>query len=206
MRLIPTTALALVATLVVILAGLAHPAAQAQPQPPGYQYVQEPAGKHVLPFIVANGYMLVVDWGDGSMASRRAEVRVPGDPPQYVPLADWAPDLVAAGWVLLTPDNPWLNPDTGEVYVYAENSNAPPGTTTAATLTVVVPEMVDPDAFVVNCAACTRVCPDPIDQDPPTWLDTTTTNAPAGSPGYGRRDGEVTAADLQFYVNAWVTR
>jgi len=36
--------------------------------------------------------------------------------------------------------------------------------------------------------------------------DLTTTNAPPGSAGYGVPDGLVTAADIQFYVNAWVAQ
>ena len=34
--------------------------------------------------------------------------------------------------------------------------------------------------------------------------DLTTPNAPVGDPNYGVPDGTVTAADLQYYVNAWV--
>jgi len=34
--------------------------------------------------------------------------------------------------------------------------------------------------------------------------DVTTTGAAIGDPGYGVPDGQVTGADIQFYVNAWV--
>jgi|GEM_PF-6911050 len=39
---------------------------------------------------------------------------------------------------------------------------------------------------------------------PACRADLTTTNASAGDPGYGVPDGAVTAADLLYYVNAWV--
>jgi len=35
--------------------------------------------------------------------------------------------------------------------------------------------------------------------------DLTTQNAPVGDPAYGAPDGRLTAADIQFYVNAWVS-
>jgi hypothetical protein len=34
--------------------------------------------------------------------------------------------------------------------------------------------------------------------------DVTTTGAGAGSPGYGVPDNQITAADLNYFVNAWV--
>ena len=38
----------------------------------------------------------------------------------------------------------------------------------------------------------------------PCIADLTTQNAPVGDPNYGVPDGLVTAADIQYYVNAWV--
>ena len=34
--------------------------------------------------------------------------------------------------------------------------------------------------------------------------DVTTTGAGLGDPGYGVPDGQVTGADINYYVNAWV--
>ena len=39
----------------------------------------------------------------------------------------------------------------------------------------------------------------------PCRADLTSTNAPMGDPAYGVPDGATTAADIQFYINAWIT-
>ena len=59
-------------------------------------------------------------------------------------------------------------------------------------------------AVVTGTAATGWVMTFDLSDCPSCAADLTSSNAPAGSPGYGLPDGLVTAADIQFYVNAWV--
>ena len=84
---------------------------------------------------------------------------------------------------------------------FSVTATAPPGTASAQIVLGFYQSATNPRAGAIYYDAATLTAA-PAACSP---ADLTTQGAGAGDPGYGEPDGQVTAADLNYFVNAWVS-
>ena len=135
-------------------------------------------------YTVAPGSTLTVDIANGVLANDAQQPGATINAASIFPTTYGSLSLAGDGSFTYMPNPGFEGIDT---FLYVATANvAPPGET---------PNLVsaNPATVVIRVDASAEGC----------VADVTSQNAPEGSPNFGVPDGAVTAADLQFFVNAW---